>query len=150
MSCCCEEKKELGIYLVPDGIMPEYKTEGASGLDCHARLACDFIKIPKKSRCLVNLGFALELPEGYEAQIRPRSGNTSKGIDIGFGTIDFDFKGEVKACVINNSDGDFEIHNGDRICQLVIQKVEKFPIKQVDHLSKTKRGTSGIGSTGIK
>lgn len=150
MSCNCNVEKELGIYLFSDGIMPEYKTEGASGLDCHARLASDVIKIPKGSRCLVNLGFALELPRGYEGQIRPRSGGTSKGIDIGFGTIDWDFKGELKACVINNSGGDYEIHNGDRICQLVISKVERMSVIKVDELSETERGDKGFGSTGTK
>lgn len=153
MNCSCDEKKEIKIYLFPDGKMPEYKTEGAACLDCCARLAVDSLKIPKDSRCLVNLGFALELPIGYEAQIRPRSGMSKIGIDVALGTVDWDYRSEVKACVINNTDGDYLINNGDRICQMTIKKVDKFPFVKVDdisNLSKTERGEGGFGSTGIK
>ena len=139
---------KIKIKPVEGGKLPVYKTEGAVCADCYARLSAQFISIPKGKRCLVNLGFAIELPEGYEAVVRPRSGNSKKGIDIAIGTIDFDFRAEIKACVINNTDGDLDIHNGERICQLKIQKAEQFKFRVVDTLSKTERGEKGWGSTG--
>lgn len=139
---------KVKIKIIDGGKLPEYKTEGAVCADCYARLSAPFISIPKGKRCLVNLGFAIELPKGYEAVVRPRSGNSKKGIDIAIGTIDFDFKGEIKACVINNTDGDLDIHNGERICQLKIQKAEQFKFCEVDTLSETERGEKGFGSTG--
>jgi dUTP pyrophosphatase len=143
-----ENKMKVKIKFIDGGKLPEYKTEGAVCADCYARLSAPFISIPKGKRCLVNLGFAIELPVGYEAVIRPRSGLSKTGIDVSIGTIDWDYRGEVKACVINNTDGDFDIHNEDRICQIKIQKAEQFEFEKVDELSETKRGEGGFGSTG--
>ena len=97
---------------------------------------------------MVALGFCIELPKGYEAVIRPRSGMTKKGIDIALGTIDWDYRNEVMCQLINNSDGDFDIKNLDRICQMKIQKAEQFEFVQVDELSETDR-KGGFGSTGV-
>ena len=140
---------DIKIKLVGNGMMPEYKRSGDACLDCHARLGADRICIPAHSRCLVNLGFCLELPDGWEAVVRPRSGLSASGIDNAIGTIDSSYRGEVRACVINNTDGAFDIADGDRICQLGIRRAEKVNLIQVDELSDTERGASGFGSTGV-
>lgn len=138
------------IKIIEGGKMPKFQHKCDACADCYARIAdnIDHISIPAHSRCLVNLGFALELPEGYETVVRPRSGLTSKGIDVGIGTIDSNYRGEVKACIINNTDSDFSINNGDRICQIAIRKTEDIVFEQVDNLSETNRGENGFGSTG--
>ncbi len=139
----------VNIKLIENGKMPEFKTDGAVCADCYARCEEDIIIFPH-TRQLVSLGFAIELPKGYEAQIRGRSGLTSKEIDNGFGTIDCDYRGEVKACVINNGNKNFVVHNGDRICQMAIREVPQISFEQVDELSETERGNGGFGSTGEK
>lgn len=140
---------KIKMKIVDGGKMPEYKTEKAACCDCYARLITPSIIIPKNTRCLINLGFCLELPEGYEAVIRPRSGLTSNGVDNGIGTIDADYRGEVKACVINNTGGDLQIKNLERICQMKIQKAEQFEFEAVKEISETERGENGFGSTGL-
>lgn len=140
---------DVKIKIVENGIMPEYKRDGDACLDCHARLGADRISIPAHSRCLVNLGFCLELPVGWEAVVRPRSGLSMDGIDNAIGTIDSNYRGEVKVCVINNTDGAFEVVDGDRICQLAIRKAEKVNLIQVDELSDSERGSNGFGSSGM-
>lgn len=139
--------EEIKIKLIENGKEPEYKREGDACLDCKARQS---ITIPKGKRELVPLGFAMELPKDYEAIVRPRSGNTKNGIDIGIGTVDETYRGELKACVINDSDEDFHIEEGDRICQLAIREAPKFKMVKVSELSKTERNESGFGSSGKK
>lgn len=141
----------ISIFLEKGGKLPEYKTDGASCMDCFARIsAVSGIKIPMHSRCLINLGFRIAIPFGYEGIIKPRSGLTSKDcVDVAIGTIDSDYRGEVKACVINNSNGDYEIHPDDRICQLDIQRSERIDWKIVSSLDETERGENGFGSTGL-
>ena len=140
----------ISIVLEKGGQLPVYKTAGASCMDCFARIsAMGGVSIPAHSRCLINLGFRIAIPEGYEGVIRPRSGLTMDGVDVAIGTIDSDYRGEVKACMINNSNGDYEIYSGDRICQLKIQPSEKVSLRVVDDLPKTKRGDGGFGSTGL-
>lgn len=139
----------IKMKLIEGGKLPEYKTEGAACCDCYARLYTPSILIPKKSRVLIALGFCMELPKGYEAVIRPRSGMTKKGVDVAIGTIDWDYRNEVMCQFINNSDGDFEIKNLDRICQMKIQKTERFEFVTVDELSETDR-KGGWGSTGVR
>lgn len=139
---------KVKIKLIDGGKMPEYKTKGAACCDAYARLITPYITIPRGARCLVNLGFCLGLPEGYEAKVRPRSGNSKMGIDIAEGTVDSDYIGEVKACVINNSDGDIEIKNLERICQIKIQEAKQFEFEKVDELEATERGAGGFGHTG--
>ena len=139
------------IKIIEGGKMPMFQREGDACADCYARIAdnIDHISIPAHSRCLVNLGFALELPEGYEAVVRPRSGLSLQKIDVCIGTVDSNYRGEVKACVVNNSNGSFNVKGGDRICQLAIRKTETIVFEQVDKLSDSERGDNGFGSSGI-
>ncbi len=139
---------KIRIRLKDNGRMPVYKTPGAACCDCHARLD-ESLVVYSHCRSLVPLGFSMELPEGYEAVLRPRSGLTLSGIDIGIGTIDSDYRGEVCACVINNSDDPIVVNNGDRICQMKIQRAEQFEFEQSTYLQDTERGDGGFGSTGI-
>ena len=94
----------------------------------------------------------MELPEGYEAVIRPRSGLMVQGIDECIGTIDSDYRGEVHACIVNNNwnGQSIRIHDGDRICQMKIQETKQFQFEIVSELSETERGKGGFGSTGVK
>ena len=131
------------------GKLPEFKSEGADCLDCYARLD-EKVVIKTGDRALIPLGFAVELPKGYEMQVRGRSGLAAKGIDVSFGTVDSDYRGEVMGCVINNSKNDFTVENGDRICQCAVRSVPKFTIDIVEELSKTERGEKGFGHTGVK
>ena len=140
----------MRLKLFDGGKAPVYKHKGDACADCYARLATEQIIIIKGKRALIPLGFAIELPEGYEAVLRGRSGLARDGIDIVIGTVDSNYRGEVLANVINNSGEDFVIHNLDRICQMKIQKAEQFEFEVVDELSETERGENGFGSTGIK
>lgn len=139
------------IKLFEGGRMPMFQRDGDACADCYARIADDinYISIPSSSRCLVNLGFALELPKGYEAVVRPRSGLSLQKIDVCIGTVDSNYRGEVKACIVNNSNGTFNVKSGDRICQLAIRKTETIVFEQVDKLSDSERGDNGFGSSGI-
>ena len=137
------------IKIFEGGKKPEYKRMGDACLDCYARIDCKFLTIPKGSRTLIPLGFALELPADYEAIVRPRSGLTSKSIDVAIGTCDENYRGELMANVINNADEDIKIFNGDRICQLAIRAAPKVIFEVVDKLTETNRGASGFGSSGV-
>lgn len=142
--------KEIKIKLVHGGKLPQYKTEGAACADCYARIPNDgSFEIPCGRRTTIPLGFALELPQGYEAVIRPRSGLSKNYIDEVIGTIDCDYRGEVCAILVNNGYVPFIVKDGDRICQLKIQQAEKFSFVEVETLDKTERGYGGFGSTGI-
>ena len=140
----------IKVKLIDGGKMPEYKHDDDACADCYARLPTKSVTIVKGKRTYIPLGFCIEIPRGMEAVIRPRSGNTGDGLDIGIGTLDAGFRGEVKACVINNTGEDFDIHNLDRICQMKIQEAKQFVFEQVEELSKTERGSNGLGSTGLK
>ena len=137
------------IKLIKGGQLPKYQREGDACLDCYARLPTEKILLLKGKRTLIPLGFALQLPKGYEGIIRPRSGLSKKGIDVAIGTIDGNFRGEVSACVINNSGDDFEIGNAERICQLAIREAPKVYFVEVDELEDTERGSNGFGSSGM-
>ncbi|WP_077390772.1 dUTP diphosphatase [Mobilibacterium timonense] len=133
------------------GVIPEYKTEGASGMDIRAYLDGPLVMHPME-RMLVPTGLFIELPPGYEAQTRARSGLAVKygiGLVNGIGTIDSDYRGELKVPLINWGSEDFVINNGDRIAQMVIAKYEKVEIELTDSLEETERGTGGFGHTGI-
>lgn len=137
---------EVKIKLL-DGQMPVYSREGDACLDCYA---AEDLTIEKGVTKKVKLGFALELPVGYEAQIRPRSGLSLIGLDVKLGTIDSNYRGEVSAIVQNNSTLDeYKILKGNRIAQMLIQKVEPISLIEVDALSDTNRGDNGFGSSGI-
>ncbi|MDD4200140.1 MAG: dUTP diphosphatase [Eubacteriales bacterium] len=133
------------------GIIPAYETEGSAGMDIRAYLTEPVIIMPMK-RFLVPTGLFLEIQKGYEVQIRARSGLAiKKGISLvnGVGTIDSDYRGEVKVALINLGDEPFVIENGDRIAQIVVSRLEKVEIKETDELNDTGRGWGGFGHTGV-
>jgi dUTP pyrophosphatase len=130
--------------------LPEYKTSGSSGVDLIANLDETTILNPM-DRFLVPTGIFIEVPEGCEAQVRGRSGLAiNHGISLanGVGTIDSDYRGEIKVILINLGKEDFTINPGDRIAQLVLIKYEKINFQTVEVLEETKRGTGGFGHTG--
>ncbi len=130
--------------------MPAYATSGASGMDLKASINEDIVLQPLE-RTLVPTGLFIELPEGFEAQIRPRSGLAIKqGLTClnTPGTIDADYRGEIKVILINLSNEAQTIHNGDRVAQMVIQKVEIISWVPVEELGETVRAAGGFGHTG--
>lgn len=137
----------IKIKLIDGGRLPEFKTDGAVCADCYSRCE-EPIEIKPNSRRLIPLGFAVELPKGYEMVLRPRSGMSKNGIDVAIGTIDFDYRGEVMACVINNIDKAVAVENDIRICQCAIRQVPEIEFEVVSELSETNRGDNGFGSTG--
>lgn len=132
--------------------LPAYETSGSAGMDLRANLTTT-ITLKPMERILVPTGLFIELPEGYEAQIRPRSGLAIKsGIILpnSPGTIDSDYRGEIKIIMANISNENFVIKHGDRIAQLVISKYETIEWQLSEELSETLRGTGGFGHTGKK
>jgi dUTP pyrophosphatase len=132
--------------------LPSYATEGSSGMDLRADVK-DEITLQPLERMLVPTGVFIELPTGYEAQVRPRSGLAIKqGITClnSPGTVDADYRGELKVVLINLSNEPQVIHGGDRIAQMVIQKVEMVRLLQVEDIGTTLRGERGFGHTGKK
>jgi dUTP pyrophosphatase len=130
--------------------LPAYSTELSAGMDLRANLS-DEILLKPLQRVLVPTGLFIQLPEGYEAQIRPRSGLAIKhGITVlnSPGTIDADYRGEICVILINLSQDDFVIKNGERICQMVISKHENASWEEVEILDETVRGAGGFGHTG--
>ncbi|MGY0038911.1 dUTP diphosphatase [Pedobacter sp. NJ-S-72] len=130
--------------------LPQYETAHAAGMDMRAFVTEELVIKPMQ-RILVPTGLHIELPVGYEAQIRPRSGLAYKhGISIvnSPGTIDADYRGEIKVLLINLSDTDFVVNNGDRIAQMVISKHETITWESAEELSDTARGEGGYGHTG--
>jgi dUTP pyrophosphatase len=129
---------------------PAYSTELSAGMDLRANIEKDIVLKPMQ-RALVGTGLYIELPEGYEAQIRPRSGLAfESGISTvnSPGTIDADYRGEIEIILINLSDKEFVIKDGERICQIVIARHESIEWKTVNSLDKTNRGSGGFGHTG--
>ena len=137
---------DIKVKQIENGVLPIYKRDGDVCLDCFSRK--QVLVLPHK-RALVPLGFAMELPRGFEAVVRPRSGLSRDEIDIAIGTVDSNYRGEVMACVINNTDEDFQIDAGDRICQLAVREVPIVTLEVVAELSETERGSNGFGSSGI-
>jgi len=130
--------------------LPQYETAHAAGMDLRAAVSEQIILKPLQ-RALVPTGLFIELPVGYEAQIRPRSGLAYKhGISIvnAPGTIDADYRGELKVLLVNLSDTDFTVNDGDRIAQMVIAKHETITWQAVEELGETARGEGGYGHTG--
>jgi dUTP pyrophosphatase len=131
---------------------PEYKSESAVGMDLRACIDNDIMLKPG-AFAVVNTGLYVEIPEGYEIQIRPRSGLArNNGVTVlnTPGTIDPDFRGEIQVVLINLGKEDVVIKAGDRIAQLVLNKVERIKWEVVDELSQTERGEGGFGSTGVR
>jgi len=132
--------------------LPEYATEGSAGMDVCAAIKRKLVVRPGQT-VLVPTGFSIELPRGYEAQVRPRSGLALK-YDVGLlnspGTIDSDYRGEVKIILRNFGKRDFVLRRGDRIAQLVIARYIHASLKEVRKLNSSKRGKGGFGHTGLK
>ncbi len=131
--------------------LPAYETQASAGMDLRANIE-EAIVLKPMERKLIPTGLFIELPVGYEAQIRPRSGLAYKhGISIlnTPGTIDADYRGEIKVLLINFSDTEFMVNNGERIAQMVIARHEQVIWEQVEILSDTVRGAGGYGHTGV-
>ena len=132
--------------------LPNYETEASAGMDLRASLS-ESRTLKPLERSIVGTGLFIELPIGYEAQVRPRSGLAAKkGITVlnAPGTIDADYRGEIGVILVNLSNEEFVINNGERIAQLVIAKHERADWIKVEELTETIRGESGFGSTGVK
>lgn len=135
--------------LIPEAIIPAYQSKGASGMDLHsvvsAVIGINQIKI-------IHTGISIAIPEGYEGQVRPRSGLAAKGITVlnTPGTIDADYRGEIKVILINLGQDVVHVQLGDRIAQLVIMPVVRANVQEVLNLDQTERGGNGFGSTGIR
>ena len=142
--------KVLVKKLNPAVEIPTYKTSGASGMDLMAFLEKP-IKLAPKSSCLVPTGISVAFSSEYEIQIRPRSGLAAKN-NISVlntpGTIDSDYRGEIKIILFNHGSDEFTINNKDRIAQMVLMPVHKMEFEEVENLPETLRGTGGFGSTG--
>lgn len=131
--------------------LPAYETAGSAGMDIRANIG-EVISLKPFERLAVPTGLFIELSQGYEAQIRPRSGlslKTGLSIPNSPGTIDSDYRGEIKVIVANLSNEPIEIKDGDRIAQMVIAKYERAEWKEVKNLEETERGSGGFGSTGV-
>ena len=132
--------------------LPHYETIASAGMDLRANIL-EQITLKPLERTIVKTGLFIELPIGIEAQVRPRSGLAAKkGITVlnAPGTVDADYRGEIGVILVNLSNDDFVIENGERIAQLVIAKHERAEWEQVEYLSETSRGEGGFGSTGVK
>lgn len=143
---------EIKIINNSSNALPNYETDASAGMDLRANLE-ESITLKPLERHLIPTGLSIELPVGYEAQIRPRSGLAYKfGISIvnAPGTIDADYRGEIKVLLINLSNEDYLVSHGDRIAQMVIAAHEKAEWISAEVLTKTDRGTGGYGHTGVK
>lgn len=145
--------KKVKIFGESAAGIPAYQTNGAAGVDLQSN-SLSPIMIKAKDRCIVGTGLFMEIPEGYEGQIRPRSGLVLKhGITVlnSPGTVDCDYRGEIRIILYNASDVNFYVNKGDRIAQMVFAKVEKMGFVEVaslDKLKGTERASGGFGSTG--
>lgn len=131
--------------------IPAYETEGSAGMDLRANIE-ESITLQPLERAIVKTGLFIALPVGFEAQVRPRSGLAAKkGITVlnAPGTVDADYRGEVGVILVNLSNENFIVNDGERIAQLVIAKHERVSWKEVSVLNETERGTGGFGSTGV-
>ena len=149
-----------------DAVIPKYQTKGSAGFDFHALLVKDYGEnsnstdsademytwIEPNSQKIIDTGLSVAVPPGYELQVRPRSGLSFKSqitVTNAPGTIDSDYRGQIKIILFNLGDKPFYIDNGDRIAQGVVNKIEQFKIQEVEDLDETERGTGGFGSTGV-
>jgi dUTP pyrophosphatase len=131
--------------------LPTYMSAGASGMDLYAAVA-ESVTIPPREIALIPLGIIIALPEGFEAQIRPRSGLAAKygiGLLNSPGTVDSDYRGEVKVILINLGKEPFKVNRGDRIAQMIITRVARAELVEGDNLDDTHRGDGGFGHTGL-
>ncbi|MFR1365345.1 dUTP diphosphatase [Lentihominibacter sp.] len=133
------------------GRLPRYETDGSAGMDIQAYLR-EPVELKPGMRALIPTGLFMEIPSGYEVQIRARSGLAVKygiGLTNGIGTIDSDYRGEIKISLINWVQESFTVNDGDRIAQMVAAKYEKVSLKKTEKLSETERGRGGFGHTGV-
>lgn len=135
--------------LRPNAIIPSRATPGSTGLDLFACIdGEEAVALAVRPR-LIGTGIAIEVPRGYDVQIRPRSGLSSRGVGVTFGTVDSDYRGEVMVTMyLFSPDISFEVKHGDRIAQMVIGRITDLPVIEVDELTSTERGSGGHGSTG--
>ncbi|MBP6048476.1 MAG: dUTP diphosphatase [Chitinophagales bacterium] len=143
---------KIKIVNTSDNPLPTYETVGSAGVDLRAQLQ-EPVMLKPLQRALIPTGLYIELPDGYEAQVRPRSGLAlKKGVTVlnSPGTIDSDYRGEIKVIMINLSNETTIINTGERIAQLIVAKYEKVQFKEVDELNETERGEGGFGHTGVK
>ena len=143
---------EIKIINQSQHALPNYETIASAGMDLRANLT-EAITLNPLERAIVKTGLFIELPIGYEAQVRPRSGLAAKkGITVlnSPGTVDADYRGEIGVILVNLSNEPFTIENGERIAQLIIARHERAEWVEVDELSQTSRGEGGFGSTGVK
>jgi len=136
--------------MYPDARLPQRATEGSTGLDLFAYIKkSGRITLGEKPK-LVGTGIAVEVPRGYDVQIRPRSGLSARGVVAALGTVDSDYRGELLVTMYTLGRGSsFEVRHGDRIAQLVISKLADLPVAEAEELSGTERGPQGHGSTGM-
>lgn len=142
---------EVKIINKSNNALPEYQTSGAAGMDIRAFVPSD-IKIKPGEVKLVPTGLYLEIPKGYEIQVRARSGlalKNSIGVANGIGTIDSDYRGELCVILVNFGQNEFVVKNGDRIAQMVLNKYEPIEFVEDEELSSTERGEGGFGSSGV-
>jgi len=148
---CPMQEIEVGFRrLSPLAVVPAYQSALAAGMDLHAAIAAA-VTIEPRCIAMIPLGFAMEIPPGYEGQVRPRSGLASKyGVSIANspGTVDADYRGEMKVALINLGRAPFVVEPSMRVAQLVIAPVTRAKIREVSELSSTIRGAGGFGSTG--
>jgi len=146
------EKMTVKIINRSSNALPKYETSGSAGMDIRANIT-ESIELDSLERVMVPTGLSIELPQGYEAQMRPRSGlAVKKGLSLVNtpGTIDSDYRGEIKVILINLSKETQIIEPSERIAQMVIARYEQAELIEVEELSDTKRGAGGFGSTGVK
>lgn len=146
-------KRKMNVQIINKSkhATPNYETEGAAGMDLRANIN-DPITLKPLERAIIKTGLFIALPIGFEAQVRPRSGLAAKkGITVlnSPGTVDADYRGEIGVILVNLSNEDFVINDGERIAQLVIAKHERVSWQEVVILSETERGSGGFGSTGV-
>jgi len=142
----------LTIRVTAEGALPEYATDGSAGMDLRALLPGGAVTIEAGDRALIPTGLRIELPPGYEAQVRARSGLAVKhgiGLANGIGTIDSDYRGEIKVCLVNLGREAFTVNDGDRIAQMVIAAYVRAALTKVDSLEDSGRGEGGFGHTGV-
>lgn len=143
---------KINIINKSSNALPHYETVASAGMDLRAHLENDIVLSPME-RVIIPTGLFMELPVGYEAQVRPRSGLAAKhGLTVlnSPGTVDADYRGEIGVILVNLSNTAFTIKNGERIAQMVIAKHDRAEWEEVQSLSDTSRGTGGFGSTGRK
>ena len=143
---------KINIINKSSNALPHYETIASAGMDLRAHLENDIV-LPSMARVIIPTGLFMELPVGYEAQVRPRSGLAAKhGLTVlnSPGTVDADYRGEIGVILVNLSNTAFTIKNGERIAQMVIAKHDRAEWEEVQSLSDTSRGTGGFGSTGRK